>query len=61
METTKEIYKVGKVLKYGLYTGVKFLRKETIKGTKYAVLVDMQGNEKKVYLDLFEKHARVLG
>jgi len=56
---SKDIYKKGQKLKYGLYTNVEFVRKENIKGTEYAILKDKFGNEKKVYLDLFEKYARV--
>lgn len=55
-----EIYQKGAKLKYGLYTDVEFVRKEKIKHTNYVVLVDKFGNEKKVYQELFEKHARVM-
>lgn len=60
-EATKDIYKVGKTLNYAGFKGVRFLRKEMIKGTEHVVMLDSFGNEKKVYTDLFEKYARVEG
>lgn len=57
-EEIRTIY--NSMVSYGFYTNVKFVRKETIESTEYAVLVDKSGTKTKVYLDLFKKHAKVI-
>lgn len=44
------------VVKYGMFSSVLFKGKDE----KYVIIQDREGDEKKVYIDLFLKHARII-
>jgi hypothetical protein len=56
----KEIYNPESVLEYGMFTNIKFIRKEKIKNREHVILQDKFGNIKKVYIELYEKYARIM-
>ena len=62
---TQEQYdnlKNGDEVKYGPYSKVQFEGEamHDLTSTMHVLLVDMQGNEKRVYKDLFMKHTTII-